>query len=129
MPAIRNAATGALEPPGCRQAGLVAGHWARVSSAPLVTGAAQVEVLAALVKHTRPLTAIQRDRLDEGITEQEVGRAVKRSNPGRAPGEDGLPVEVYQRLRTHYAPVLARVFAAAARMGAVPQGFLDGEFS
>jgi hypothetical protein len=126
VPAIRDATTGALQPPGRRQADLVAEHWARVSSAPVVVVAAQLEVLQALAKHTPPLTPAQADRMDEDITEQEVGRAVKRSNPTSAPGEDGLPVEVYQRLRGHYAPVMARVFASAERMGALPPGFLDG---
>jgi hypothetical protein len=129
VPAIRNATTGALQPPGRLQADLVAEHWAGVSSAPPVTAAAQLQVLKALIKHTEPLTVAQADLLDADISEQEVGRAVKRSNLARAPGEDGLPVEVYQRLRGHYAPVMARVFAAATRMGALPPGFLNGVIS
>jgi hypothetical protein len=58
-----------------------------------------------------------------------VSRALKSSPPGKVPGEDGLPVELYKRLRSLLAPVLARVLSAAGRTGTLPAGFLDGVIS
>jgi hypothetical protein len=129
VPAMRNGATGALLPPGRPQADLVACHWARVSRARPVAAAAQQQVLQELAASTAPLSAAEATLLDALVSEQEVGRAIKRGNPGKAPVEDGLPVEVYQRLRACYVPVLTRVFAAAGRMGVLPRGFLNGVIS
>ena len=61
------------------------------------------------------------------VTVGEVRTALQKAPPGRAPGADGLPVEIYQR--TNCAPLLAAVFTAVGQTNRVPEGFLDGVIS
>ena len=130
IPALRNPATGALLPPGPAQADLAAAHWAGVSAAADTSAAAQQQVLQALRQHSARLSAEQASLLEHPeVDEGEVGRALKGSPPGKAPGEDGLPVDIYKRLHALFAPILARIFSAAGRGGVLPQGFLDGVIS
>jgi hypothetical protein len=63
---------------------------------------------------------------DVRFTEAEVRRALKGSKPGTAPGDDGLPVGVYQGCKDVFVPLLARVFSAAGAEGHVHAGGLDG---
>jgi hypothetical protein len=119
-----------LLPPGRAQADLAAAHWAGVSAAPTISASAQQQVLQALGQHSARLSAGQAALLERAeVDEEEVGRALKGSPPGRAPGEDGLPAELYKRMRSLFAPILARVFSAAGRKGMLPEGFVDGVIS
>lgn len=60
------------------------------------------------------------------ITEDEVRVALKHSAPGKSPGLDGLPVDLYRKCSSLLAPLLARVYSAMGRLGELPTGFLDG---
>ena len=108
---------------GAAPAGVAIAQWAGVSKQPVVDPAAQAEVLAAVRNFPRqPATA-------DGspiITESQVKKALSASNPGTAPGLDGLPVQLYKRFSDLFVPLLANVFTAIGRVAATPQGFLDG---
>jgi hypothetical protein len=60
------------------------------------------------------------------VSEEEVRSALKHSAPGKAPGMDGLPVELYRRYADVCAPLLARVYTAIGRLNRVPVGFTEG---
>ena len=51
---------------------------------------------------------------------------LKAAPPGKAPGWDGIPTELYKALREILAPVMAQVYTAIGRLGCTPRGFLDG---
>jgi hypothetical protein len=61
-----------------------------------------------------------------GVTEGEVLLALRRSKPGKAPGRDGIPVELYKKFKLQFAPILAAVFTAIGTIKKLPYGFLDG---
>jgi hypothetical protein len=49
--------------------------------------------------------------------------------PGKAPGPDGLPPELWRKGGAHLYPLLASLFSAIGQTGAVPPGFLEGMVS
>ena len=106
---------------------VVTEHLARVSKKPTTTLAARQEVLAALAQAEAP--ALDEQVVQElgaaAVTEQEVRKALRYSKPGTAPGADGIPVQLYQRFKDQFAPLLARVFTAIGTVGRAPRGFLD----
>jgi hypothetical protein len=57
---------------------------------------------------------------------EEVCAAIKHSKPGKSPGLDGLPVEVYRVCMQSWAPLLAKVFTAMSTLQQLPAGLLDG---
>ncbi|KAL4514672.1 hypothetical protein Ndes2437B_g01046 [Nannochloris sp. 'desiccata'] len=92
---------------GCAR--VVTTHCAAVSAKPTTTNAAQNLVLDAMERQDSPV-------LDSGraevlgsvvVTEQEVLVALRRSKPGKAPGRDGIPVELYKKFKTQFVPILA----------------------
>ncbi|KAL4514397.1 hypothetical protein Ndes2437A_g01109 [Nannochloris sp. 'desiccata'] len=92
---------------GCAR--VVTTHCAAVSAKPTTTNAAQNLVLDAMERQGSPV-------LDSGraevlgsvvVTEQEVLVALRRSKPGKAPGRDGIPVELYKKFKTQFVPILA----------------------
>lgn len=111
---------------GCAR--VVTTHCAAVSAKPTTTNAAQNLVLDAMERQGSPV-------LDSGraevlgsvvVTEQEVLVALRRSKPGKAPGRDGIPVELYKKFKTQFVPILAGVFTAIGVLKNLPCGFLDG---
>jgi hypothetical protein len=60
------------------------------------------------------------------VTPAEVLAAIHTAPPGRSPGADSLPTELYQHYAPTLAPVLAAVFTAFAATDRAPAGFLDG---
>ncbi len=101
-------------------------HYAAVSAQPQVVPAAQQEVLAALATG-RSLAPGQAAALDNpAVTEREVRQALKATKPGKAPGHDGLPSQLYRRLKDSVAPLLARLFTAIATTGQLPARFHEG---
>ncbi len=55
-----------------------------------------------------------------------VERALRRSPPGRSPGLNGIPVELYRTFSEVMAPVLAAVHSAIGHTGRVPSRLLEG---
>jgi exonuclease III len=118
--------SGTLATSGTACAQLALHHYARVSAQPPVVPAAQQEVLAALATGRR-LPQEQAAPLDRTeVTEQEVRQALKTTKPGKAPGHDGLPSQLYRRLKDCLAPLLARLFTAIATTGQLPPRFHEG---
>jgi len=123
--ALRNAGGGLLTS-GTACAQRVARYWAGVSAQPATDPAAQQEVLQALAAGRR-LGAAQAVALGAAeVTEAEVARALRSAPPGRSPGLDGIPVELYRRYKDAFIPILARLYTAISTLGQVPTGFTDG---
>lgn len=119
--------TGRLVTAGRAMAHLVNHHWAAVCSAPPSDPAAQQEVLQAVTASGLHLPAHDATALGAScVTEEEVLQALKHSAPGKAPGFDGLPVDLYRKCRSVFVPLLAQLYTAIGLAGAVPPGFLDG---
>lgn len=120
---------GGLVPPGVQQADVLAAHYAAISAEPPQDPAAAAEVLAAASAGAR-FTPPQADAMGAaGVTPGAVAAALKHSPSGKAPGLDGIPVELYRRCSGVMAPLLARVYSAMGELGCTPVGFLDGAIS
>ena len=106
-------------------------HWAEISRAPNTTTVAQAAVLGAMQRQGSPTLGSERavPLGENDMAVEEVLKALGRSNPGAAPGADGIPVVLYKKFKTEFAPILARVFSAVGAAGAAPRGFLDGVIS
>ncbi len=124
--AALRAAGGQLITRGTACAQRVADYWAGVSAQPAVDQAAQQEVLQALAQGRR-LGAQQAAALgDPQVAAAEVLRAMRTAPSGKAPGHDGIPVELYRHFKTAFAPILARLFTAIATHDTLPARFTEG---
>ena len=127
VPAVRAPATGLLAAGGRALAQVVAEYWASVSCEPPVAAAARDEVLAAVQAAGLRLDGDVAAAVGACVvSEEEVKVAVKHSAPGKAPGMDGLPVELYRRYMALFVPLLARVYTAVGQLGVLPFGFTTG---
>lgn len=123
--ALRSAG-GRLVTSGLACAQRAARYWAGVSAPPATDPAAQQEVLQALAAGRR-LGEAQAAALGAPVvTEAEVARALRSAPPGRSPGLDGIPVELYRRFKATFFSILARLYTAISTLGQVPAGFTDG---
>ena len=128
VPALQSA-TGQLLTSGPACAQRVADYWADVSAQPTTDAAARQEVLQALATGRR-LSADQAAALaSTAMSAAEVAKALRTAPPGKAPGLDGLPVELYRRFKGTMVPLLARLFTAIATTGDMPLGFHLGLIS
>ena len=99
--------------------------WAGVSAQPATVVAAQEEVLAALADSptiAHPLVAALGDTT---ISEEELVKALRQAPRGKAPGADGLPVELYCKLPA-LLPLMTRVLTAAGEQDRLPPGLHEG---
>jgi exonuclease III len=129
IPPMQSPATGAWVT-ARPQAQVVAHYWARISAAPVVDSTAQAQVLHAVSSSGLTLNDSDATLIGEtDITTVEVKKALKHSKPGKAPGLDGIPVELYRRCSDIITPLLARLYTAIARAQQLPAGFLDGVIS
>jgi exonuclease III len=120
-------ATGRLVTEGRPMAQLMATYQANISQASPRDPAALQEVLDALTHHGITLSAAEAAELGSlEITPEEVKVALKHSEPGKAPGLDGLPVELYRRCGDVCIPLLADLYTAMGMTGMIPKGLLDG---
>jgi exonuclease III len=120
-------ATGRLVTEGRPMAQLMATYQANISKASPRDPPALQRVLAAVEQHSEKLTEEEAEALGAlEIREQEVRQALKRSKPGKAPGLDGLPVELFRRCGDVFAPLLAKVYTAMGMTNSVPRALLDG---
>ena len=95
--AVRNQ-QGELCLPGVQQANVMAAHYARISTAPTPDPQATQQVLAAVAAGGATFTPVQASTMGAAaVQEEEVGKALKHSPSGKAPGLDGIPVELYRR--------------------------------
>jgi hypothetical protein len=130
IPPVRSPTTGRLVEGGRPLAQMVAEFWAGVSVQPPVQQQAAAAVLAAVAAQGRCLPPVTAAAVGEPqVEEAEVAAALKRSKSGRAPGLDGLPVEVYRKHKQLFVPLLARLYSAIGVTGQLPQGFTQGVIS
>ena len=139
VPALR-AASGRITRNPRRMAQLVADYWQRISSAPAAAAgaasqqqqqqqqqAAHTAVLAAVQQHGGSIPAADAAAAGAArISEDEVRKALRRMQPGKSPGKDGIPADLYRICAQAVAPVMAAVFTAIGEHGVLPHGFLDG---
>ena len=111
---------------GAAKAQVAAECWAGVSAQPAVSPAAQAAVLASLSGGRQLSPQLAAALGSASFTEGEVLRALRRAKPGRSPGLDGIPADLYCRLRHSFAPLFARLFSAIASTGVLPPGFHEG---
>ena len=120
-------ATGRLVTAGRPMAQLMATYQANISQASPRDPVALQEVLDALSRHGISLSAAEAGELGSlTITPEEVKQALKQSAPGKAPGLDGIPVELYRRCGDAFIPLLANIYTAMGMTGKLPKGLLDG---
>lgn len=126
--AIRNPSNGRLVPPGVGQADIMARHYASISAGGARDPLAEQAVLDALPEHGRTGVPpdVEAQLGDDVVDEREVALALRRSPSGKAPGWDGIPVEVYRKCSTVMLPVLARLFTAIGRTRCTPRDFTKG---
>lgn len=67
------------------------------------------------------LSEASRDELDDPITIEELQVATSLFPNSKAPGDDGLPIEVYKQYGESILPHLLKVFNAAKQNGDLPQ--------
>ena len=109
---------------------VMARYWRDVSAVPPPAPEARAQVLGALQQPARCCSAEEADQLGNlTVSVAEVLAALSAAPAGRAPGPDGIPVELYQHYGAAFAPVLAEVFTAVGGGAGVPGGFLDGVWS
>ena len=121
-------ATGRLVTDVAKLPQMVAEYWGAICTAPdIVSEEAREAVLGAL--HTRHLAIPAVDAAAVGrpeVSVAEVEAVLTAATPGKAPGLDGIPVELYKACKLELAPAMADVFTAIGIAGRVPQGFLEG---
>lgn len=61
-----------------------------------------------------------RKRLDEPITQEEIGMAISSMQSGKSPGPDGFPAEFYKKFSTQLSSQLAAVFTESFEKGTLP---------
>ena len=92
---------------------VMARYWRDVSAVPPPAPEARAQVLGALQQPARCCSAEEADQLGNlTVSVAEVLAALSAAPAGRAPGPDGIPVELYQHYGAAFAPVLAEVFTA-----------------
>jgi hypothetical protein len=124
---LRAPGSGHLVVNGVGLAGIVARRYAEISTAPQVQQQAQQTVLQAMVEHSQRLSDQQAEQLGAAtVTAEEVATAVKGLAPGKAPGLDGIPGELFRQYRAQMAPLLARLYSAIGSTGECPADFLLG---
>ncbi|GBG91437.1 hypothetical protein CBR_g52392, partial [Chara braunii] len=77
-------------------------------------------------RHVPPgLTEEQAQPLEMDITLEEVLRAIGELPRLKAPGVDGVPIEMYKAPNHFFGPLLTRAFNEALHAGHLPEGFAD----
>ena len=107
---------------------VVGAYWASVSSVPpSAHPAAQEEVMAA---HRQASSSLPPSVADEvgslTVRRGECRLAIRRSPPGKSPGPDGIPIELYCTLADFFIPLLCRLSSSMGTKGLLPPEFLEG---
>jgi hypothetical protein len=116
-----------------QQAELLTAAFAAISAAPTALPDAQNEVLSALLQDTTCPAVLgvvaSASAGDAVVTEGEM-RLTQRSLPShRAPGEDGLPLELWRLADGAWASVLARLYSAMFELQRTPCRFTLGRIT
>ncbi|KAL4534342.1 hypothetical protein Ndes2437B_g03622 [Nannochloris sp. 'desiccata'] len=105
---------------------VAAKHYANVSKQPNTCPIAQQQVLGAVSARQQLPTDLATVLGNKTFNEAEILEALKVCPNGKAPGLDGIPVEIYKIYSEIFAPFLTRLFTAIATTGTAPAGFLEG---
>lgn len=111
---------------GKQCANVMAQFWADISKQPDIDDMSQDEVLQCIPLGSC-ISQTDADTLGAAeVSSAEVLISIKKSGGNSAPGLDGLPFELYRRVKANFALVLASLFSAIGRVKQVPVGFLHG---
>ena len=107
---------------------VVADYWQEVCKPPEgMTLTAREQVLEALRARANKIPEERAEAIGQAeVSEGEVMAALKAAKIGKAPGWDGLPMDVYKAVRGEIAATMAEVFSVIGRTGGLPTAFLDG---
>ena len=120
------AANGDVVSSGPACATVITACWAEVCKEITMRASSQSQVLGAVDRRGTKLDPDRAEALGSAdVTADEVKQALRKCKPGKAPGADGIPVELYKKFKAQFAPILAAVFTAIGRRRQVPAGFLD----
>ncbi|PNW71133.1 hypothetical protein CHLRE_17g747997v5 [Chlamydomonas reinhardtii] len=122
-PALRTA-HGALVGDPIQKAQCLADFFTGISAQPPTTVAARAAVLQTVRDHGAQLTT-EDDTTAGGLTVtcEEVQKALKQTQPGKAPGWDGIPADLYKAYRAQLGPLLATLYTAIGQTGQMPHRF------
>jgi hypothetical protein len=117
--------------PGKGQANIMLQHYVSISTSQPPEPAALLEVLQAISAHgPTGLTPESADALgNPSISAAELHAALKHSKPGKSPGEDGIPVELYRKGGQPMLQLLSKVLSAMGDTCCAPPHFLNGVIS
>eukprot|EP00798_Chlamydomonas_sp_ICE-L_P017827 gene17827-biopygen26793 len=126
VPSLRAPSGGLVTGPSIPN--VVGAYWASVSSVPpSAYPDAQEEVMAA---HRQASSSLPPSVADEvgslTVRPGECRIAIRRSPPGKSPGPDGIPIELYRTLADCFTPLLCRLYSAMGTKGLLPPEFLEG---
>ena len=115
--------TGHLVVDGVSMASIVGRRYAEISTAPELQQTTVQTVLGAVAQHSQRLSADAATQLGAArVTAEEVEEAIKGTAPGKAPGLDGIPGELFRQYRTVLAPILAQLYTAIGTLKQCPVG-------
>lgn len=118
--------------------GVIAEFWRDISKAPdgqspeeeAQRAADRQAVLAALAADAGRLSPEQAEAAGSGIfTLKEVATALRHTAPGKAPGWDGIPTDLFRKLWGPMGQLLTDLFSAIGSTKQLPAGFLEGSIS
>ena len=125
--ALRAPGSGHLLFDGVHMSQVIGHGYASVTAAPHIDQQARTAVLQAVAQHSARLASDDAQTLGAPVvTRDEVLAAIARTAPGRAPGLDGIPGELFRAYRDQLSPLLAALYSAIGALHRVPAGFLDG---
>jgi hypothetical protein len=101
---------------------LVADYWGEICRSPDQVSAERERVLAALRERNLRIPAEEAEVIGQlVILDHEVWDVLKASPPGKSPGWDGIPTDLYKGLRDVFAPMLAALYTAIGHHGIMPR--------
>ena len=99
-------------------------HYAIITTSPHTSITTRQAVLNAVSQHSRTLGPLEAAGLGQGtVTVEEVICAIRGTAPGKSPGLDGLPGELFRQFREQMAPILASLYSAVGQLHRVPLAF------
>ncbi|XP_069083442.1 uncharacterized protein [Pleurodeles waltl] len=75
------------------------------------------------------LDLVDREELVEDLTVEEISAALARLRPGKAPGPNGLPAEIFKSFREVLAPHLLNMYLEAREEGVLPPDLRRAEIA
>lgn len=125
--ALRAPGSGHFVVDGLGKASIIGATYAAVTAAPSIQQAARSAVLGAVCTHSGRLSEEAASSIGASVvTSAEVLTAIGQTAPGKAPGLDGIPGELYRQYKQQLAPLLAALYSAIGALHRAPSGFLDG---